>query len=483
MHLSLALSLLACTPPEEPPETWNDAFQNAAVEFGVSRDLLVATSYALTRLDHRWGMENPKEGAVGLMNLRQNGMSPSVQEAAEHLGIDPQVIVEDPVANIRGGAALLAGWAQKWEDHTGEPVDDLADWYPVVALYSGAPDPAVAEGFAAQVFDYLEWGLSAVTPDGEALTVAPQLLYWRNERAALSGSSLVAQFISASSSNYTNASRGPGDIDMIVIHTMEGSYSGSISWFQNSAAQASAHYCIRSSDGEITQMVDEEDVAWHAGYSDTNWRSVGIEHEGYVSDPGSWYTDAMYRSSAALVADIAGRNSVPIDRDHIIGHYEVPGCSSSGGGGVSCHTDPGSGWDWDYFLELVAAGGGTAVLESDLPDGDKSGSFSATITSDRYGVTRTCSGPVSGSASSGHLYLTATCTLEYSGRTGTWPITWTADALGSELNGRVVVDSYSDEWLGAIASDGSASASLSGSKDLGGDVGTIHYEAQLNIAR
>ncbi|MEJ7698377.1 MAG: N-acetylmuramoyl-L-alanine amidase [Pyrinomonadaceae bacterium] len=88
----------------------------------------------------------------------------------------------------------------------------------------------------------------------------------------------------------------------VTIHTTQGSYTSAINWFKNCAAGVSAHYVIRSSDGQITQMVREADKAWHVGTS--NGYTVGIEHEGYVSDPGTWYTDAMYNASALLSRDI-----------------------------------------------------------------------------------------------------------------------------------------------------------------------------------
>ena len=128
---------------------------------------------------------------------------------------------------------------------------------------------------------------------------------------------------------------------------MQGSYAGSISWFRNPDASVSAHYNIRSSDGAITQMVRESDTAWHAGNLTYNRQSIGIEHEGYVADPGRWYTTAMYESSARLVRHLCGKYGIPIDRAHIIGHVEVPGAT---------HTDPGRGWDWDRFMALVRGG-------------------------------------------------------------------------------------------------------------------------------
>ena len=44
-------------------------------------------------------------------------------------------------------------------------------------------------------------------------------------------------------------------------------------------------------------MVPDEDIAWHAGYWPYNESSIGIEHEGFVDDPGN-YTSAMMAASA-----------------------------------------------------------------------------------------------------------------------------------------------------------------------------------------
>ncbi|NEE28364.1 N-acetylmuramoyl-L-alanine amidase, partial [Streptomyces sp. SID7982] len=74
-----------------------------------------------------------------------------------------------------------------------------------------------------------------------------------------------------------------------------------------------------------------------------NSSSVGIEHEGYVDDP-AWYTEAMYRSSAALTKHLAARYAIPKDRSHIIGHSEAPGAT---------HTDPGPNWDWNHYMQLI----------------------------------------------------------------------------------------------------------------------------------
>lgn len=472
------LSLTACSVEYDAEPPLAQAFDDAAAQYGVPRDLMVAMAWSLTRLDDRDGMA-ADDGAVGVMNLRLHGLAPSITDASAASGIAAEDIELSTAANIDAAAALLRSWARAEEDATGKPVDRLEDWYPLVADWSAAPDPLVAEGFAAQVFGVMAEGLVAVLDD-EVLVVDARAMDWINGRQDFGGSGLIHQFIPASTSNYTNDSRGSGDIDMIVIHTMEGSYSGSISWFQNPAAGASAHYMVRSSDGEITQMVDEEDVGWHAGDWTTNDRSVGIEHEGYVSDPGTWYTDKMIEASAALTRDIADRNGVPLDRSHIIGHNEVPGCSNPGGGGVSCHTDPGSGWDWDRFMDLVKNGSASSSgPASALSDGTKSGTYDVVVSSSRYGVTRTCSGPLSASVSNGKLYASVNCHLEYNNDKGDFPITWSAEAVGNALSGTMVVESYSDGWSGVVESDGSTRSGFSGSKDLGGDIGTLSYDVTL----
>lgn len=152
-----------------------------------------------------------------------------------------------------------------------------------------------------------------------------------------------AQWVSASSANWRRADR-PDDyaIDRVVIHVTQGSFRSAVKVFQDPAHGAAAHYIVRR-DGHITQMIRELDVAFHAGNRGYNERSVGIEHEGFVERASS-FTDAMYRASARLTAGICARYGIPIDREHIIGHVEVPGTD---------HTDPGPYWDWDRYLQLV----------------------------------------------------------------------------------------------------------------------------------
>ncbi|WP_455360880.1 N-acetylmuramoyl-L-alanine amidase [Streptomyces sp. SYSU K21746] len=153
-----------------------------------------------------------------------------------------------------------------------------------------------------------------------------------------------AEWTAASPANWRRADR-PDDytVDRVVIHVVQGSYPVALKVFKDPGHGAAAHYVVRK-DGHVAQMIRELDVAYHAGNRDYNQRSIGIEHEGFVDRPAS-FTDAMYRSSARLAAGICARYGIPVDREHIIGHVEVPGTD---------HTDPGPHWDWDRYLQLVA---------------------------------------------------------------------------------------------------------------------------------
>jgi N-acetyl-anhydromuramyl-L-alanine amidase AmpD len=158
----------------------------------------------------------------------------------------------------------------------------------------------------------------------------------------------------AAASNFTQAQRRPGAIRFIVIHVSEGSFLGTVSWLRNPEAHASANFVVGRA-GQVQELVPLHDIAWQAGNWAYNLRSVGIENEGVTNSP-SGFTRAEYRSSARLAGVIARRSLIPIDRQHIIGHYQVPDPNDPlQGGGIDNHTDPGRYWNWTYFMRLVRA--------------------------------------------------------------------------------------------------------------------------------
>ncbi|MEV4757096.1 N-acetylmuramoyl-L-alanine amidase [Micromonospora sp. NPDC049559] len=351
------------------------AFDTAAKRYDVPRDLLAALGYAETHLDGHGGAPSAS-GGYGVMHLTSNPKTRTLDEAAARTGLPTALLRADTGANIVGAAAVLRSYA----DAAGLDAAQRADvdaWYAPVARYGGATDPATARLYADTVYDLLSTGFTAATPGGafglSGRPVAPRRGAYASV-APLGGVGTLstdygpAAWVPASTANYTVSSRESAyPINYVVIHTMQGSYSGSISWFQNPSAQVSAHYLIRSSDGAITQMVRDKDIAWHAGNWTYNTQSIGIEHEGYVND-ASWYTDAMYRSSAALTKFLCDKYGIPKDRSHIIGHNQVPGAT---------HTDPGPNWNWTYYMQLVTGSGGNPPSWSATVDNDTAGRFTA----------------------------------------------------------------------------------------------------------
>ena len=350
------------------------AFQNAAEEFDVPINLLITIAYTETHFDwHNWAPSS--DNGYGPMHLVDNPQVETLPAAAKLTGISIEDLTSNVAANIRGGAALLRAYA----DGVGmneKDRKDLAAWYGVVARYSNASDKTVARLYADEVYNSLGRGFSGFSPEREEIIVTAQEV--EPERGEYEQVISLASpdyatnamdygpalWVPADPGNYTVSSRESAfPINYVVIHTTQGSYSGTINWFQNPAANVSSHYVIRSSDGQITQMVREKDIAFHAGNWTYNTQSIGIEHEGFVDNP-SWYTDAMYRASAALTRNVCLKYGIPMTRSRIIGHFEVPGAT---------HTDPGPNWNWTFYMQLVTQ---SSPWET-IIDNETSGRFTA----------------------------------------------------------------------------------------------------------
>ncbi|ANB05974.1 N-acetylmuramoyl-L-alanine amidase [Streptomyces ambofaciens] len=300
----------------------------------------------------------------------------TLDEAAGLIDASPEQVRSDPGESIRAGAALLAEYQQA---ATGSLPEDPGAWYPAVARASQATDHKGAELFAKRVFESIRTGERRVTADGQSLTLPadPAVEPDRGTDFDLAGArtagaaaapdcptGLNCDFRPAAYKqngalddwgNYAVASRPEAghEINSILLHDTEGSYQSALGVFQNPKTYASAHYLIRASDGLVTQMVENRNEAWHAGNKSLNMHSIGIEHEGYAIKDGSWYTEPQYESSAALVKHLAGKYGIPLDREHIIGHDEVPGVLDAKV--KAQHWDPGPFWDWNHYMDLLGA--------------------------------------------------------------------------------------------------------------------------------
>ncbi|WP_238007052.1 peptidoglycan recognition family protein [Dactylosporangium sp. AC04546] len=383
-------------------------FADASASAGVPQDVLLAVSYLESRWDTNRGLPSTSAG-FGPMHLtdaaavaparsaatedargddaraaRISGPAAAppalaaaslqtLDRAAALTGVDKTVLRGDARANIRGGAALLASY-QRDLGAPGGAGSDPAAWYGAVARYSGADTADAAAQFADEVYATMRAGVDRVTDDGQRVTLAARASVrpetsWldrlglrRTERpdGLECPAELPCEWIPAPYQDLGNGDYGNHDlsdrparqrVQYIVIHDTEATYDTTLGLVQD-PAYVSWNYTIRSADGHVAQHVKTKDVAWHAGNWYVNATSVGIEHEGFAAE-GAWYTEAMYRSSAKLVRYLAGRLGIPLDRNHIIGHDNVPGTVPSTVRGM--HWDPGPYWDWDHYLDLMHA--------------------------------------------------------------------------------------------------------------------------------
>jgi N-acetylmuramoyl-L-alanine amidase len=85
------------------------------------------------------------------------------------------------------------------------------------------------------------------------------------------------------SPNYSKINKSKRNIKFVIVHyTGMQSEIASINWLKNPKSKVSCHYLINRK-GIIIKMVDEKNVAWHAGkskwkkFTNLNKNSIGIE--------------------------------------------------------------------------------------------------------------------------------------------------------------------------------------------------------------
>jgi len=344
-----------------------DAFSYASNTYNIPEDLLKAVAYEQTRFtnitesdsDRSDGEQPPVYGIMGLRN--DNWFGHSLIEGANLINQPPNLVATNPSLNIEAAAALLSSIADSLKiDRT-----NLNNWRPALEEFSGIPQSSIKPFFTFDVFKVLSDGTNL---KGIDIPQYAQINMNQFSREVNPNSTMRPLQKVQDQSDYPPAVWMPSpnfyndnnfNQLFLVVHDTEGPFAGSLSWLRNPASNASAHYIIRSSDGYIVQMVHEKFAAWHVLC--WNRYMLGVEHEGYVSDP-SYFTDTMYKASAGLFRHFIETWGVPLNRNRVIGHYQWsfpdwvnfmkqnypyidPTCNS--------HTDPGPNWNWNYFFSLI----------------------------------------------------------------------------------------------------------------------------------
>jgi len=137
-----------------------------------------------------------------------------------------------------------------------------------------------------------------------------------------------------------NGAWGSGAMMGVVMHTMVGNLPGTVSWFNNPTAQASAQFGI-AQDGLIHQFgpIGKGWIAWHCGAGNATW--YGIEHAD-DGNPDNPLTDAQLTASAQLVECLSAFAGFPLAVSDSTGTkgYGVHYMGGTAWGGHSCPDQP-----------------------------------------------------------------------------------------------------------------------------------------------
>lgn len=330
-----------------------DKFDAAARQYNVPVDLLKAISYVETRWQDVQGEEHDlgRVAGAGVFGL----WGDNLELGAKAAQLDVQDVQNDPAANVLAAAARLADLAAQH----GISGSDLMAWQPAIADFAQNSDEEARGAYVNDVIRVLATGASETAEDGSLIAeISPHAEIEAPITLTPYAGGDFAGAIYRSSPNYN--SRNGYKVSLVVIHSCEGNYAGCWGWLRNSAAQASAHYVVSESGGEVTQLVREANRAWHvaAAYNcnyagkqqcglqgvSTNNFSVGIEHAGFASQK-SW-SAGIIEKSAKLTCDITRRQGVVRDRNHIVSHGQLQPYN---------RTDPGPNWPWSHYIERVRA--------------------------------------------------------------------------------------------------------------------------------
>ncbi|MBK7147610.1 MAG: N-acetylmuramoyl-L-alanine amidase [Bacteroidetes bacterium] len=351
--------------PHPSVATLEQYFNESAQEFKVPVQLLKA----IGQVENNWTQIGPSiDKGWGIMHLVQNNYCNTLREAAKLLHVPEQTLKDDARQNIRGAAALLREYyRQATKNKTSKPIfkpavsqvsfgEGLGErWYAATKKFSGLLTEELQTIQANRYFSVITDGAHSTTLWGEEIVLPKNpvlsLPFSENETDAAGGSRsgdygpAISSFTSCNYSSTRNHT-----IDTYVNHWIgTGTAAGAVSWFQNCNAQASAHFVINNS-GTIYQVVPVSSTAWHcgaAGYPYNNGRSIGVEHEATVANPGLWNSTAMLQASAEMSCYFCDLYNIPTNQNitspGICGHNSMPGTNTSCPG-----TIPWSNW-FSYF--------------------------------------------------------------------------------------------------------------------------------------
>lgn len=206
------------------------------------------------------------------------------------------------------------------------------------------------------------------------LIVLLMFFYFTNKAQSVDYPGAISKWVPSCN---TGGSRSTSAIDTWVNHWIgEGTYLGSISWFLSCPGSGigqrgyisgtntlygatSAHFIINT-NGEVTQLVPVNIIAYHAGATgyNNNTRSIGVEHAVTASDPSKWNNSILLKASVDLASYFCNKFNIPkvYSLPGIRGHKDMPGTSTQ------C---PGT-LPWTTWMNMLS-GSTTSAPSNDNP--------------------------------------------------------------------------------------------------------------------
>lgn len=130
------------------------------------------------------------------------------------------------------------------------------------------------------------------------------------------------KWVGCHKNNYQKGRNGV-KISKIVCHWIVGTLASADATFQDPNRIASSTYGI--GDNQIHQYVREEDTPYTNSNIVSNRESITIEHQG---GPNIQISESTYQTSAMLIADIAKRYNISLNRSNVLMHREIKGAST-----------------------------------------------------------------------------------------------------------------------------------------------------------
>lgn len=322
--------------PHPSVATTEKYIEDAAAEFRVPAIILKAAA----QVQSNWAQTGPSfYGSYGMMGLIESDRIKQITLAESLTNLSADDIKNQAKANIKAAAALLA-YYQKGKPKS----DDLADWFEATRDLTGLTNEEMKTSLATSFYNVIKNGSKTVSLWREIIQIDARPIVIpeyksvsekKNERVGnvtQAGTDYPTAINRMTTCNYATGRNGYG-IDYYFVHYMAtGTYAGAISWFSDCTrtTPSSANYCIRNSDGEISQVVRESDRAYAQGVTGfPQWNGAGIstEHEVLATNLAMWDSEPMLVAAANLAIDVCNRNNIPRVRRGVNGDRGIYGHS------------------------------------------------------------------------------------------------------------------------------------------------------------